>query len=343
MRDTYIDRLRGFAMLLVVLGHTMQGVTVGAQSTLIYNVIWTLQMPLFVLISGYITRYSKPVCTLKELLAFIIKRTMSYIYPWLIWTFFIKGYLYGDVYLLDLKYLFWNMDSGYWFLVTIWMINIIYGIAGYISNKINSKKYSCFCTCFFSICMIGVIALLGSIIGLEFLGIKYTIYYMAFFLIGSFYGWFEKFLEKSQRIIGLLSVLALFIWIICLSKINVYELPDSGVWMVVRVIISLLGCFAVFKIFKSVSENINKNISDFFLWSGKHSLEIYLIHYLFLNIFVMLDVPDIVTWQGKILVIINYCVTLMCVYVILKLISMNDVLSRVLFWKKGISNWSGKE
>ena len=42
-RNQTIDILRGIAMLLVVLGHTMTGCTVNSQDSFLFNVIWTLQ------------------------------------------------------------------------------------------------------------------------------------------------------------------------------------------------------------------------------------------------------------------------------------------------------------
>ena len=44
-------------MLLVVLGHIMTGCTVGAEESFLFNIVWSLQMPMFILISGYVTKY----------------------------------------------------------------------------------------------------------------------------------------------------------------------------------------------------------------------------------------------------------------------------------------------
>lgn len=46
-RDQFVDIMRGIAMLLVVLQHTMSGCTVGAENTFVFNIAWSLQMPLF--------------------------------------------------------------------------------------------------------------------------------------------------------------------------------------------------------------------------------------------------------------------------------------------------------
>lgn len=59
MRNSSVDIIRGFAMLLVVFGHTVSGTVKEYSDSLLFQVIWTLQMPLFIVISGYVTRYSR--------------------------------------------------------------------------------------------------------------------------------------------------------------------------------------------------------------------------------------------------------------------------------------------
>ena len=58
-RNQSVDILRGIAMLFVVLQHTISVCTVNFEDTFLYNMIWSLQMPLFFIISGYVTRYSR--------------------------------------------------------------------------------------------------------------------------------------------------------------------------------------------------------------------------------------------------------------------------------------------
>lgn len=43
-RNQFVDIMRGIAMLLVVLGHTMAGCTVDSQKSFPFNIIWSLQM-----------------------------------------------------------------------------------------------------------------------------------------------------------------------------------------------------------------------------------------------------------------------------------------------------------
>ncbi len=121
--------MRGIAMLLVVLGHTMQGSAVGSENSFLFNVIWSLQMPLFILISGYVTRYSRPITDGAGLLKYIGRRTLAYMLPFAVWSFLIRGFIFGQRKYLNITWHLRHMDSGYWFLATVWTISMIFGIS----------------------------------------------------------------------------------------------------------------------------------------------------------------------------------------------------------------------
>lgn len=138
-RNQFVDIMRGIAMLLVVLQHTMSGCTVGAENTFVFNIAWSLQMPLFILISGYVTKYSRPISDGKELWKYVKRRTVAYMLPWAVWSFLVRGIIFGQDGFLNVKHLLWNMDSGYWFLATIWTISMIFGIASFIAERIAER------------------------------------------------------------------------------------------------------------------------------------------------------------------------------------------------------------
>ena len=123
-RNQFVDIMRGIAMLLVVLGHTMTGCTTGAEKSFLFNIVWSLQMPLFILISGYVTRYSREISDGSGLWKYVKRRTIAYLLPWVVWSFIVRGIIFGQSNFLNLKWLLWHMDSGYWFLATIWTISL---------------------------------------------------------------------------------------------------------------------------------------------------------------------------------------------------------------------------
>ena len=103
-RNMTVDILRGIAMLMVVSWHTMGGCTENYQNNPLTDMIWTLQMPLFILISGYVTKYSKSVDSLNSLIRFLKKRTLAYLLPWIVWTFAIRGLIFRQFNYFDIKY-----------------------------------------------------------------------------------------------------------------------------------------------------------------------------------------------------------------------------------------------
>ena len=108
-RSPVIDRVRGAAILLVMLGHTMTGCTSGAESSFLYKIIWSLQMPLFFLISGYVTRYSREISDWSVLLRQLGRRTLQLLLPFAVWTFLVRGLLFGQTYFLNLGWLIRHM------------------------------------------------------------------------------------------------------------------------------------------------------------------------------------------------------------------------------------------
>lgn len=141
-RNATIDVLKGLAILMVILGHTIDGSTIDGKSTIIWNVIWTLQMPLFILISGYVMKYGEQCNDREDFLRFIKKRTVSLLLPWVIWTFLIRGLISGNSSFLNLRYILNNMDSGYWFLFSLWTIQMIFACSQYVTGKAKKRKFA---------------------------------------------------------------------------------------------------------------------------------------------------------------------------------------------------------
>ena len=164
-------------MLLVVLGHTMTGCTTGAEKSFLFNIVWSLQMPLFILISGYVTTYSREISDGSGLWKYVKRRTIAYLLPWVVWSFIVRGIIFGQSNFLNLKWLLWHMDSGYWFLATIWTISMIFGVSTFFAGKMvedSAVKQQVF-TLFFYIVGMAVLAGIGMLAGLSFFAIKLTL------------------------------------------------------------------------------------------------------------------------------------------------------------------------
>ena len=247
-------------MLMVVLGHTISGCVTEYSDTILFQAIWTLQMPLFIIISGYVTRYSHPIINGVELWRFVKKRTLAYLLPWLIWSIIVRGMVFGQSSFLDFKYILWHMDSGYWFLATIWTISMIYGVADLLSNKWFKDKVTNVLS-HLAISGLGLIglAVVGHFVGMSFFAIKLTLYYLPIYLIGYFYGQIQdwmKSIKNANNIINFVIIVSLGLWLSSISRIDFFSGIDSSFMIIGRFITSILGCMAIIGLISGICNDI---------------------------------------------------------------------------------------
>lgn len=214
-------------------------------------------MPLFFVISGFLTSYSKKIDTIDKLKEYFRKRTISYLCPWIIWTLFIRNYLFITRKILTFPEILWNMDSGYWFLVSLWMIAIIFGLSEYFSYKIfNSQKY----LIIVYICGMGFFLIVGKIIGLNFLGIKLTIYYMIFYFLGYLYSKISFIFQNKENIKEIGIMLSFLIWIGLICRYNFFEIDDNVLGIIIRLIASITGVISIIGLLINAQEFLKKNV-----------------------------------------------------------------------------------
>ena len=249
-RNHFVDIMRGVAMLLVVLGHTMNGCTIGADKTFLFNFIWSLQMPLFILISGYVTKYSRGISDAASLWRYMKRRTLAYMLPWIVWSFAVRGWLFGQHDFFNLGYLFWHMDAGYWFLATIWTISMIFGVASYVAERIIPEAGFKNQLITLGVYIAGMVVLggIGLKLGLSFFAIKLTLYYMPFYFAGYLYGQYDSCLMKwkqGKSLRDLVVAVCSVCWLFIILRYSLYDMSDSGVAILVRAATSLAGCIAI--------------------------------------------------------------------------------------------------
>jgi fucose 4-O-acetylase-like acetyltransferase len=338
-RNEIIDAVRGIAIILVMTGHVIGANVNSFYESTLFNIIWSLQIPLFMIISGYVTQYTKPINSLKNYMEYIGKRSLAYLLPWVVWTFLIRGILLGKTDIFSyIKYITYSMDSGYWFLFTLWTICIIFGSSNFISNKFSkSDKTLYFFTIILSIIFSFFIFLIGIFKGFNFLGIKFTLYYIPFFYSGYLYTYLQKkmsckawYLKFVQFIILPITIFYCFI----ISKINLYYISDTLINIIIRFIVSIFGCIIIFyvatKIFKSISIKVNK----IFIFAGKYSLELYLVHSLLTSIIKVEPLPEFLSINGIITIIVNYILMILFSLIIIIVLSSNKWNRLIFFGKK---------
>lgn len=336
-RNNTVDIIRGFAMLLVVLGHTMSGSTSEFQDSLLFQIIWTLQMPLFIIISGYVTRYSRPLSDGAGLWKFIKKRSLAYLLPWAVWTFVVRAVVFGQTHYFDPKFLLWQTDSGYWFLLTIWTISMVFGVADLLSNRIAKEKklqniFLHLAFCGFGMAVLGAV---GYVLGLSFLGIKLTLYYLPIYLIGYLYGQLQDTLmakSYSKTLVNVTIAVCLGLWLAIINRFDFFGGADTPVMITFRFFTSIIGCTAIIGLFTGIF-NGGGGISAL-QWVGKHSLEVYLSHYLLLNLFHMEQMPALMSLSGITLMTVNFLTTVGLTSLLIIMVQHNPVLNYIMYAKR---------
>ena len=341
-RNAKVDITRGIAILMVVMGHTLQYFLNGTQS-LLSNVIFSLQMPLFMLISGYVCKYSKSIDSLNAFLKRVLKKSYALLLPWGVWTiirFFISFTSFTGIggFFEYIKYIITHMDSGYWFIFTLFTIDLIVSASELLSCFIKITSRSKIARKTVQMVFVGIfflsLGVLGKLVGMHLLAIKYTLYYIPYFCLGYLFGAFDdeiNALKHYNMISAIIASLFVVVYSILILQFNIHGMPDNPLNILIRGVISLTGCVVLFYVV--TQSNCNGKITRFLCHCGKHSLEIYLVHYCFLK-FINTDAMVLNSVHGVVALVINYAVCIACTLTAVYCVGNIPYLNKVLFAKK---------
>lgn len=166
-RLDYIDKLRGFAILLVVMGHLYLPYTVQGNSHPVAEMIYSFHMPLFFFISGYLCEITHKIAMIGYL-NFVRKKVISLLIPYLFWVVAIS-FLFTDKSITtfgDFILLFnFFPNKLFWFMPVLFLIMLIY----MLQYKMFHKKDSLARRLLFVIIVCGLLCILGVLLHEYFL------------------------------------------------------------------------------------------------------------------------------------------------------------------------------
>jgi fucose 4-O-acetylase-like acetyltransferase len=292
-RNELIDILKGFSILLVVLGHSVQyNQPEEFDQNILFRFIYSFHMPLFMYLAGYVAKMSFDGATKQLvsrirtlLLPFLSWFLVSYLFTWLI-NYGAQPHLpdLGKRFLLLIQ----NPGRGLWFLWTLFAIYIIL----FVSIKISKKHTAAILLLWYA-----VINILNTFINPRF-GLMSISWYILFFTAG--YAVRNYLIDQTKMFkylcLPALIVFPLLTWhwsrqyTVYLNTLLVqhFSNPTNIYHHIYSVATAFSGIMASYAICGLIMKS-KQNIRRLFIYPGKITLEIYATHYYFFNLLFILS------------------------------------------------------
>lgn len=269
-RNESLDCLKGIAILLVMLGHVQ--VHNKMTDPYVYDVIDSIQMPLFFLISGYLAGAGRKIANVSEYWSKLGKRAVTYLLPFFSWLI-VQHITYVP---RALKTVLFQLDYGLWFLMTLFLFTWLAYTAQLVQVKL--KKDWAFWLVWFAGC---AVVLLAYLAGVTFLSPSLLIIYLPFYTVAYFSGTYPhltgKIPVKLQRITAYTGGTVFLVMAVLLDLVTVTGIVMLGV----QIIASFLACFAVIRL---VLDWKSCKLKSSLASLGLYTLEIYVLHYQFATV-----------------------------------------------------------
>lgn len=288
-------------------------------------------MPLFMMVSGYAAGYSTRLSQDGGLSVHIRKRSLQLLLPWISWSilsyFLINRSI--DNFIDYFLYAIYHMESIFWFLFSLFVIDAICSVALYMTRAFwGMKKYALFTLLAGLQCCF--LLFVANRTQLSFLGIKYTLYYMPFFLSGFLLKNITFFCKPSKFKESVLGML-LIVYMLLIGKYTIYTMPDSNYFILLRIFISFAVCLVIFAFFYNITSICNW-MDRGLAYASSHSLELYVVQCIVLP-FVSVKNIELNTIGGYGLACMYFLLVSLFTVLIITVINSNKLTRIILFGK----------
>lgn len=290
-RIEFIDALRGFTMILVVMWHVYGFAYSNFEYQLnSYNQIFVLfRMPLFFFISGFILYggYRKWRST-NDCFNFVQKKSKIQLIPTAIFGLaFIFFFNYGlDDAIYDVS------KKGYWFTIVLFIYFCIFAIYYIVVEKLchipdkiaNVILMAIGLACYLFARIYCRRFLSEEIIGLLSIpNLEYFAYFVFGFLLRKYYSTCERILDsKAFSTITLLAFFSLTALHLKGYELNKY-VAGGKLDIFIPLVIALLGIITLFSFFRRYESSLSQQckVGYTLQYIGRRTLDVYLLHYFF--------------------------------------------------------------
>ena len=301
-RDTFLDIAKGLAIILVIIGHVVQGSSENFDNLLWFRVIYSFHMPLFVFLSGAVAAIAfQPdsvhdgiKAALQQAKTKIAKAVVRLLLPFVAWCLINQLiYHHSDSVLSALILAFRRPDTALWFLLAIFycivllaLFNILFSVIYKLSQRGGFKGVTRL-ICDGRVQIVLMILIWWAIREHTPRGAGFSLIrpYFIYYLLGI---GFYKYLYLKLSTLKYLPAWIIFIALVpfwsrtAINNIEGVALIPLGLTYFYAGLVALSGSFLILGMAKWISETDIRPIKSFLILCGQLSLGIYAIHYFFL-------------------------------------------------------------
>lgn len=263
-RNVNIDFIRGLVMCFLPLFHSSGGV--------IHSIIGLYQMPILMLISGYLSYKDE----MEMSIGWLGKRCKRLIFPYIFWNVVYWGARVGTY---GMEQWIYNVTAiVYWFLLVLFVFSMLIFFVNKICTVLSGDK---FCLLFLAICVDIFLKILSMILDFEFFSL--CAWHISFFMGGYLIHRFHTKIKALSRNSNVIICIGLWIGVFIIVLNDFSSRIETGyVGYVLRILYNY-GCavvamFGVYFLARSLSDKVKKR----FEFVSKSSMYIYILHFFFL-------------------------------------------------------------
>lgn len=208
-RFIWADSLKGWLMILVIIGHAMQSLLLdGCNDNHVWNLIYSFHMPAFMAVSGWLAFRGETLNNSDRggYLYVCKRRALQLLIPYFMWSF-IQFVQSGNYTIENISKIILYPDAYLWFLWVLFWICVLFNLAQLIAAKCKINEMF----------IIGIfcVLLVALMVGAEIrvLGFQFLAYYFIFYTLGYCLHKFNwKFLSRWTCLVPLSLLWFFFAW-----------------------------------------------------------------------------------------------------------------------------------
>lgn len=294
-RIEWLDAMRGFTMILVVMFHvSTQSFCQLDNSSSSTPFLLLFRMPLFFFVSGFLVYKPTFEWSIKKYISLVAKKVRIQLLPTIIFFILCVSIRHENIFVTMVEFLSTPAKGGYWFTWSLLHLFLFYYTIQIVLNKFSKSRKIKWDTVFIIFWCIAVLLYFMLFMPSKFnfntpfwdySSLTQTIKYLQFFIVGilarHYWGQIENIFDSKN-----FSLFIIIISVVCsleCLKFHNFSLPVEHVIRLVAIYSLVIIVLMFFRFYKD-SFSRNTIIGQSLQYIGTRTLDIYLIHFILLPV-----------------------------------------------------------